>query len=323
MTRFIVMRLLTIVPIMFGVSFFVFILAHLAPGDVTTTLTGPYATEETREQIRESLGLNEPLPVQYGKWLSHILQGEFGKSIANRRMVAELIFPKFANSAILALTSAATGLRHRALCRHLRGVQALRLFRPIYHRGHPHVRQHSALLVRAAAGAAVLADLAMAAGDGHDQDIVGGGGPIDVILHLILPTIAAGAAPAAIIARTVRATMLEILSQNYIKVARAKGIRRGVILRKHALRNALPPIATICGLQLGYLLGGVLFVEVIFAWPGIGYQLWQAIQARDIPTIQGASLIIAVAFVLVNLAVDVFNAYTDPKIRISEGVRSR
>lgn len=107
MTRFIVMRLLTIVPIMFGVSFFVFILAHLAPGDVTTTLTGPYATEEVREQIRESLGLNEPLPVQYGKWLSHILQGEFGKSIANRRMVAELIFPKFANSAILALTSAA------------------------------------------------------------------------------------------------------------------------------------------------------------------------------------------------------------------------
>ena len=153
--------------------------------------------------------------------------------------------------------------------------------------------------------------------------IVGGGGPIDLILHLILPTIAAGAAPAAIIARTVRATMLEILSQNYIKVARAKGIRRAVILRKHALRNALPPIATICGLQLGYLLGGVLFVEVIFAWPGIGYQLWQAIQARDIPTIQGASLIVAVAFVLVNLAVDVFNAYTDPKIRISEGVRSR
>ena len=117
--------------------------------------------------------------------------------------------------------------------------------------------------------------------------------------------------------------MLEILSQNYIKVARAKGIKKGVILRKHALRNAMPPIATICGLQLGYLLGGVLFVEVIFAWPGIGYQLWQAIQARDIPTIQGAALIVAVTFVLINLAVDVFNAYTDPKIRISEsgGIR--
>ncbi len=107
MTRFIVGRLLTIIPILFGVSFFVFILAHLAPGDVTTTLTGPYATEEVRETLRESLGLNQPLPVQYGKWLGNIVQGEFGKSIANRRMVSELIFPKFGNSAILALTSAA------------------------------------------------------------------------------------------------------------------------------------------------------------------------------------------------------------------------
>lgn len=322
MTRFIVMRLLTIVPIMFGVSFFVFILAHLAPGDVTTTLTGPYATEEVREQIRESLGLNEPLPVQYGKWLGQILQGEFGKSIANRRMVAELIFPKFANSAILALTSAAL-------------AYAIGLFAGIFAASRPY-----GLFDRfTIAGTLMFGSIPpywfglllvllfsltwrLLPATGMTK-IVGGGGPVDVILHLVLPTIAAGAAPAAIIARTVRATMLEILSQNYIKVARAKGIRRGVILRKHALRNALPPIATICGLQLGYLLGGVLFVEVIFAWPGIGYQLWQAIQARDIPTIQGAALIVAVAFVLVNLTVDVFNAYTDPKIRISEGVRSR
>ena len=322
MTRFIVARLLTIIPIMFGVSFFVFMLAHLAPGDVTTTLTGPYATEEVREVIREKYGLNDPLPVQYGAWLGQILQGEFGKSIANRRMVSELIFPKFANTAILALTSA--GLAY-----------AIGLFAGIFAASRPYGLFDRLTI----AGILMFGSIPpywfglllvllfsltwrLLPATGMTK-IIDGGGPVDVILHLILPTIAACAAPAAIIARTVRATMLEILSQNYIKVARAKGVRRSAILRKHALRNALPPIATICGLQLGYLLGGVLFVEVIFAWPGIGYQLWQAIQARDIPTIQGAALIVAVAFVLVNLAVDVFNAFTDPKIRISEGVRTR
>ena len=317
MTRFIVGRLLMIIPILFGVSFFVFILAQLAPGDVATILAGPYATEEAREALRETYGLNEPLHVQYGKWFGQIVQGEFGKSIANRRMVAELIFPKFGNSAILALTSAAL-------------AYTIGLFVGIFAASRPY-----GLFDRfSIAGTLMFGSIPpywfglllvllfsltwrLLPATGMTK-IIDGGDPLDVILHLILPTIAAGAAPAAIIARTVRATMIEILSQNYIKVARAKGLKRGVILRKHALRNALPPIVTICGLQLGYLLGGVLFVEVIFAWPGIGYQLWQAIQARDIPTIQGAALIIAVAFVFINLAVDVFNAYADPKIRVSE-----
>lgn len=322
MTRFIAARLVMIIPIMFGVSFFVFILAHLAPGDVSITLTGPYATEETREKIREAYGLNESLPVQYGKWVGHIVQGDLGKSIANRRNVTDLIFPKFANSLSLALTSAAL-------------AYVIGLFAGIFAASRPYGYFDRFTI----AGTLMFGSIPpywfglllvllfslhwrLLPATGMTK-IIDGGGPVDVILHLILPTIAASAAPAAIIARTVRATMLEVLSQNYIKLARAKGIHRGVILRKHALRNALPPIVTICGLQLGYLLGGVLFVEVIFAWPGIGYQLWQAIQARDIPTIQGASLIIGAAFVLVNLAVDVLNAYTDPKIRISEGVRSR
>jgi peptide/nickel transport system permease protein len=322
MTRFITVRLVMIIPIMFGVSFFVFILAHLAPGDVSITLTGPYATEETREKIREAYGLNESLPVQYGKWIGHIVQGDLGKSIANRRKVTDLIFPKFANSLSLALTSAAL-------------AYVIGLFVGIFAASRPYGFFDRFTI----AGTLMFGSMPpywfglllvllfslnwrLLPATGMTK-IIDGGGPVDVILHLILPTIAASAAPAAIIARTVRATMLEVLSQNYIKLARAKGIHRGVILRKHALRNALPPIVTICGLQLGYLLGGVLFVEVIFAWPGIGYQLWQAIQARDIPTIQGASLIIGAAFVLVNLAVDVLNAYTDPKIRISEGVRSR
>jgi peptide/nickel transport system permease protein len=321
MTRFVVLRLLTIVPVLFGVSVFVFILAHLAPGDVTTVLTGPYATEALRETIRVSLGLDRPLPIQYGKWLAHIVQGDFGTSTATRRLVSELIFPKFTNSAILAFSSAALAYVIGLSVGIFAAARPYGLFDrltiagtlifgsvPPYWLGLLLVLQFS-LTWRLLPATGIV-------------KIVGGGGVLDVLQHLVLPTVAAAAAPAAIIARSVRAAMLDVLNQNYIRAARATGVRRLVILRKHALRNALPPIATICGLQLGYLLGGVLFVEVIFAWPGLGYQLWQSIQARDIPTIQGAALLIAAAFVLVNLLVDLFNSYADPRIRISEKGRS-
>ncbi len=147
--------------------------------------------------------------------------------------------------------------------------------------------------------------------------ITSNGGVMDVLRHLVLPAIATAAAPAAIITRMVRASMIEVINQDYIRVARAKGIPRRVILRRHVLRNALPPIATITGLQLGYLLGGALFTEVVFAWPGLGNQLYSSILARDIPVVQAAVLPIALMFVLVNLAVDVLNAFLDPRIRIS------
>jgi peptide/nickel transport system permease protein len=150
---------------------------------------------------------------------------------------------------------------------------------------------------------------------------VGGGGVLDVLEHLILPAVAASLPSAAIIARMTRATMIETLSQNYIRVARAKGIRRGIILRKHALRNALPPIVTVSGMELGYLLGGVVFVEVVFAWPGLGFQLYNSIIGRDIPIVQGAVILIALAFVLINLFADVLNAYLDPRTRTAEGAR--
>ena len=316
MTRFIVARLLTIIPILLGVSFFVFMLAHIAPGDVSITLTGPYATEETREKIREAYGLNEPLPVQDGRWLGHILQGDFGKSIANRRTVTDLIFPKFANTLSLALTSAAL-------------AYVIGLFAGIFAASRPYsyfdrITIASTLMFGSIPPfwfglLLVLAfslTLRWLPATGM-TNLIGGGGAVDVILHLILPTIAAGAAPAAIIARTVRATMLEVLNQNYIKVARAKGIRRGVILRKHALRNALPPIATICGLQLGYLMGGVLFVEVVFAWPGIGRLTYEAVIFRDFPLLQAVIIMDAILVLFINLLVDILYAYIDPRIRYS------
>lgn len=320
MLRFIVGRLITILPVLFGVSVVIFILAHLAPGDVTTVLTGPFATEATREVLRQALGLDRPLPVQYIKWLEHILQGDFGKSIANRREVIELILPKFLNTAILALVSAffayvvgffvgmfAAARAHSFFDRISMSVTLILGNTPPYWLG-------LLIVLLFSLNWRLLPATGMV-------NMIDGGGPVDVIRHLVLPALTTAAAPAAIVARMVRASMLEVLSQNYVKVARAKGIPRRKILRRHALRNALPPIVTICGLQLGYLLGGVLFVEVIFAWPGIGNQLWQGIIARDIPTIQGATLLVALAFIFVNFSVDVINAFLDPKIRLSEGVR--
>ncbi|MBM3484040.1 MAG: ABC transporter permease [Alphaproteobacteria bacterium] len=320
MLRFIAGRFALILPVLFGVSFLVFTLAHLAPGDVTVVLTGPFADEAARQKLRVALGLDQPLPVQYGKWLGTILQGDFGTSIANRREVVELVFPKFLNTAILALTAAFLAYIIGFFVGIFSAARAYSLFDRIAMAGTLIAGSMppywlGLLLVL---GFSLSWRLLPATGMITLPD---GGDPMDVFLHLILPAITTCAAPAAIITRTVRASMLEILSQNYIKVARAKGIKRSVILRRHALRNAMPPIVTICGLQLGYLLGGVLFVEVIFAWPGIGNQLWQGIIARDMPTIQGATLVIALAFVLVNLAVDVINAYLDPKIRVSEGAR--
>jgi peptide/nickel transport system permease protein len=148
-------------------------------------------------------------------------------------------------------------------------------------------------------------------------DIIDPGGFRDLLRHLVLPAVATAAAPAAIITRMVRTSMVEILAQDYVRVARAKGIPRRVILWRHVLRNALPPIATITGLQLGYLLGGALFTEVVFAWPGLGYQLDSSIVARDVPVVQAAVMLIALIFVLVNLAVDMLNAIIDPRIRVS------
>ena len=317
MTRFILGRLATIVPVLFGVSVVVFLMMHLAPGDVTGALLGPMASEAARQDLRAALGLDLPLPVQYLNWLGDIARGDLGTSIANKRKVGEFVFPKFLNTAILALTSAfvayvvgffvgifAAARSYSPFDRVSMGVTLVVGNMPPYWLG-------LIVVFLFSLNWRLLPATGM-------TDLVDGGGVLDVAEHLILPTIATAAAPAAIVTRMVRASMLEVLSQNYIKVARAMGVTKAMILRKHALRNALPPIATICGLQLGYLLGGALFTEVIFAWPGIGNQLYYAIVARDIPTVQASVLLIALMFVLVNLAVDILNACMDPKIRVSE-----
>lgn len=315
MLRQIITRLLAVVPILFGLSIFVFLLVHFAPGDVTDALLGPMATEEAKQKLREAMGLDRPLVVQYAKWIGAILQGDFGTSVHTQRSVIEVVLPRFGNTVILALASFLLAL----MIGFFVGMYAASKSYSTFDR----ISMSITLVVGSTPPywLALLLVLAFALefrwfpATGM-RSITGDGGALDVARHLVLPAIATAAGPAAIITRMVRSSMLEVLGQGYIRVARSKGIARRTILWKHALRNALPPIATISGLQLGFLLGGALFTEVVFAWPGLGNQLYYSIVARDVPVVQASILVIALAFVLVNLAIDIFNATLDPRVRV-------
>jgi len=314
--RYVVFRLLAVLPVLFGVSLLIFLLMYLAPGDVTYTLLGRTATEEAREALRHTLGLDQPMPVQYAKWLGQVLQGDFGISLATNRQVVDLVAPRFLNTGILALSSLFLAecigffVGIFAAARAMSFFDRLSMSTTLVIGNTPPFWLALILVMLFALRFRLFPATGMVS-------MIDGGGLLDVLRHLVLPTIATAVAPAAIIVRMVRASMLEILNQDYIRVARAKGINRRVILWKHALRNALPPIATISGLQLGYLLGGALFTEVVFAWPGLGSLLYYSIIARDVPVIQAAVLLMAFGFVLVNLGIDILNAYLDPRVRVA------
>ena len=313
---FVAGRLLAAVPVLFGVSVVVFLLLHFAPGDVASVLAGPMASEAIKQAIRESLGLDQPLPVQFLKWLGNLVHGDFGTSLVYKRPVAEFIFGKYFNTALMAVSAAllacvigisigtfAASKSHSLFDRVTMAITMVIGSTPLFWLG-------LILVLLFALTWRVFPATGM-------TSPIDGGGFVDVARHLVLPAVAAAMPSSAIISRTARSCMIDVLGQNYIRVARAKGLRRTLILRKHAFRNALPPIATVCGLELAFLLTGVFFVEVVFAWPGLGNALYYAIIAHDIPTVQASVLLIALSFVVINLAVDVLNAHLDPRIKVS------
>jgi peptide/nickel transport system permease protein len=307
-------RLVAVVPVLLGVSVVIFLLMHLAPGDVTTVLLGPQATEADRANLRHTLGLDQALPIQYGKWLLRAVRGDLGTSIATSLPVAALILPRFANTVVLA----AAGLLLAVLAGYAAGFAAALRARSLFDRG-----VMTATLVLGSTppfwlGLVLVLYFSLRL---HwlpvsgMVDMAGNGGALDVLRHLVLPAVTTAVAPAAIIARMVRASVLEALGRPHVRVARAKGVPRGQLLRRHVVLNALPPVMTITGLQLGYLLGGALFSEVVFAWPGLGSLLYDSITARDVPVVQAATMLIALAFVLVNILVDVVNVLLDPRLK--------
>jgi peptide/nickel transport system permease protein len=311
---FLAKRLLLLIPILLGASLVVFLLVHLAPGDEVTSLLGPLSTPEARDELRHHLGLDQPLPVQYGVWLWNTLHLDFGSSIGKHQPVIELVWQALQNTLILAAASSVFAV----LVGFLLGTIAA-------------VRQFSRV-DRAAMGAAVLLaaipsywfGIVLVAvlslrfhlfPSGGMQNIVEDGGLPDLLWHLVLPVIAAGAVPAGIIARTVRSSLLEVSRQDFVLALRASGLSEAAILRRHVLRNAMPPIVNMIGLQVGYLLSGVIFVEVVFSWPGIGRLVFQAIGERDLPVILGVVMLVSVTFVLINLSVDLLHLVLDPRLR--------
>ncbi|MFN8677062.1 MAG: ABC transporter permease [Thermomicrobiales bacterium] len=307
-------RLLGAIPVLLGVSMIVFLCMQLVPGDIAKALLGPLATEQTVAEFRHYLGLDQPIPVQYARWLGRALQGDLGRSFSNNMLVSDLLQDRLRNSAILLTGSLiiaiplGIGVGIISAVRSGTGFDRAAMGATLVAANIPTFVFGLGLVIIFAVQLRWFPVQGM-------YDLRGEGGRFDLLKHLVLPAFTTAIPPAAIIARLVRSTMLETMNQEYIKAARANGLPERTVTMRYALRNAMPPIVTITGLQIGFLLGGAVFTEYIFAWPGIGDAIYKGILARDISVVQGAVLVVAVWFVLVNLIVDVINLALDPRSR--------
>ncbi|MEA2594053.1 MAG: peptide/nickel transport system permease protein [Thermomicrobiales bacterium] len=316
MALVLIRRVVWMIPIVLGVSLVVFSMMHLAPGDPAEAILGPRGTEELLRKARKDLGLDRPLYVQYGSWVIGAAQGDLGESYRLNRAVMPEALAKLKNSAYLAsiafvvavlvgiAVGASSAVRRGGLLDNLLMASTVTgISMPPFYLG--------MLLI-------ILFSVKL--------DLLPTGGMYDVrqdpsteqlVIHLILPTLTLAAVPIAVIARIMRSSMLEVIGQDYIRTARAKGLRdRGVVIR-HALRNALIPVVAVVGLQVGYLLSATALVEVVFSWPGLGSLLVQSVVTRDLPLAQGAVLLIAIIYVVVNILTDLVQAWLDPRIHFS------
>jgi peptide/nickel transport system permease protein len=304
MMRYFAMRLLLALSALWLILTMVFLLAHIVPGDPVQQMLGEGARAEDLLSLRHTLGLDQPLPVQYGRYLTGVLRGNLGESFRFRQPVARVVishYPATLELAIVALlVCAAIGIPAGMLAAERRGSSAdhaIGLFTLL-----------GLSVPNFALGPVLILVFSVMIGW---LPVSGRGG----IAHLILPAITLGAALAAILTRMVRTAVIEELSSDYVRTARAKGLSNSAVLFRHAFRNALIPILTILGLQFGTLLAGTIVTESIFSWPGIGRLAVQAIQARDYPLLQGCILLIAISYVVVNLFTDLIYAFADPRVR--------
>ncbi len=306
MARHLLHRFLLTLPALWLVLTLVFLLIHIVPGDPVEQMLGEGAAPGQIEQLRHSLGLDKPLLVQYGNYLWQIACGDLGQSFKFQAPVRRIIFERYPATLQLAFLALLVCMVIAIPA----GVMAA------YRRGHPADRVIGVLTLFGLAmpnfslGPLLITLFSIKIGW---LPVSGRGGP----LNYVLPAATLGAALAAILTRMVRGAMLEELSSDYVRTARAKGLSETTVLVRHALRNALIPIITILGLQFGTLLAGTIVTETIFSWPGIGRLTVQAISARDYPLLQGCILVISLSYVLVNLLTDVLYAFIDPRVRLS------
>ncbi len=314
MSRYILQRMFGLVGVLFGVSIVLFLALHLAPGDPAQLLLGPLVRPDDLARLREELGLDRPLPIQYVTWLGHVLQGDLGRSIASHRPVLIEIVERFQATALLAgaslLISAVVGITVGVLAAINRGgwidrasmvLALISMSTPSFWLGMVFIIVFSLVL-------GVLPGSGMISPRGD-------GGVLDVLAHLILPALTLAAVPTAVISRLTRSSMLEVIGLDYVRTARGKGLSEQRLVIGHVVPNALIGVATLVGIEAGYLLAGAVLVETVFAWPGLGSLLVTSILKRDFPLVQGGVMLIALSYVLINLATDLAYAYLDPRIR--------
>jgi peptide/nickel transport system permease protein len=305
MHNYIVRRLLQLVPVLLGVTIIIFGMVRLIPGDPAQIIAGTNATIEDIQSIRQKLSLDKPLVEQYFIYMKNIFKGDLGTSIRTKRPALEDMIPRYRNSLLLASCSVVIMLLLGITTGILSAVKqgswidyismVISLFgvsMPVYWFGLMLMLVFSVHL-----------GLFPTTG-------------IGTFKHLVLPSLALGAHSTAVVARLTRSSMLEVIRQDYIRTARAKGLNEYSVILQHALKNALIPVVTIVFLRFGTLLGGAVLAETVFAWPGIGLLMIEAIGSRDYPVVQGCVLMVSVSFVFVNLITDLIYPFIDPRIRL-------
>lgn len=303
-TQYIIRRLLIMIPVLFGISLIIFTIVRVIPGDPGVVLAGPHATKDVVEQIRVQLGLDKHPITQYFIFIKNLSRGDLGTSSRTGLPVTREIMARLPNTLLLALasmlvatilgvlTGIIAGVKQNSKFDYLSMLVALfGLSMPVFWLGLMLMLLFS---IKLGWFPAVGAESAK---------------------HLVLPAITLGANSTAIIARMTRSSMLEVIRLDYIRTARAKGLTEKLVISRHALKNALIPVVTVIGLQTGTLMGGAVLTEIVFAWPGIGRLLVEAILSRDYPVVQGVVLVVATMFIFINLIVDILYSYLDPRIR--------
>jgi peptide/nickel transport system permease protein len=308
-------RLLYVTPVMIGVSIVCFALVHIAPGDPLSAVLPADATQELVEQMRAAYGFDRPLPVQYSLWFWKVVHGDLGHSIATGRPVANEVARAVGNTLILAAVATVIGFTFGALFGFVAGYfrdrwpDRLASFVSVLGVSVPHYWLGMVLVIIFSVNRNWLPPTG-AGPDGSE----GWRPDLEHLRYLILPAITMSVIPMGVIARTVRALVADILGQEFVQALRAKGLTEFGVFR-HVVTNAAPTALAVMGLQLGYLLGGSILIEYVFSWPGTGSLLYDAIFQRDLPRLQGTVLVLAMFFVVLNLAVDVLQTALDPRIK--------
>lgn len=316
MVNYLIRRLLAAAFVLWGVSILIFTLLKITPGDAAKSQLPQTATEDQVDAMRHALGLDRPLPRQYLIWLENALQGDLGKSYQHRISAFEMVCERFENTLILAGTALVVATVLGLAIGILAGT-----------RPNSFVDRAATILSVSAASVptywlGILLLLLFSLNLGWFpavgmRDPRGDGGFVDLVKHLVLPATTTAVIPTAIIARMVRSAVLETMTLDFVRTARAKGLTERAVVWRHALRNSLPSFITILALQAGYLLGGSLIAEIVFSWPGIGMQLYTAVGAKDVPVIMAVTIVVAIVFTTLNLIADLLQGVVDPRVRLA------